>query len=176
MSNIKTFNFEGQLIEFDLNEKNIMVNATEMAKVFDKRIDHFLRSEHAENFINAMLEFPPYGGNSEPLKREEILQTRGKSGTWMHRILALKFAAWLNPKFELWVYATIDDLLFGKYKEIDTSLRKTAEIKTRIEDLETELLNTEQYKEIERLRLAEKQEAYQRRCITKQQISLFKES
>jgi hypothetical protein len=36
----------------------------------------------------------------------------------MHRILALKFAAWLDPAFELWVYTTIDKIIFGNYREI----------------------------------------------------------
>jgi len=29
----------------------------------------------------------------------------------MHRKLALKFAAWLSPEFELWVYDRIEELL-----------------------------------------------------------------
>jgi hypothetical protein len=36
----------------------------------------------------------------------------------MHRILALKFAAWLDPYFEVWVYTTIDKIIFGNYREI----------------------------------------------------------
>jgi hypothetical protein len=43
----------------------------------------------------------------------------------MHRVLALKFAAWLSPDFELWVYTTIDKLLFGKYVEREKSLERT---------------------------------------------------
>ncbi len=50
----------------------------------------------------------------------------------MHRVLALKFAAWLNPAFELWVYATIDDILFGSYKEDENDLREIARLKTEI--------------------------------------------
>ena len=36
----------------------------------------------------------------------------------MHRILALKFAAWLDPDFEVWIYSTIDKIIFGNYREI----------------------------------------------------------
>lgn len=32
-------------------------------------------------------------------------------GTWMHEKLALKFASWLSPAFELWVYDKIQELL-----------------------------------------------------------------
>jgi len=34
----------------------------------------------------------------------------------MHRVLALKFAAWLDPAFELWVFTTIDTIILGHYK------------------------------------------------------------
>jgi hypothetical protein len=43
-------------------------------------------------------------------------------GTWMDEKLALKFAAWLSPAFELWVYDKIQELLTtGK-----TELKETA--------------------------------------------------
>jgi hypothetical protein len=28
---------------------------------------------------------------------DDLIVSRQKSGTWMHRVLAIKFAAWLNP-------------------------------------------------------------------------------
>lgn len=33
------------------NQKNVMVNATEMAKMFNKRMDNFLKADHAQKFI-----------------------------------------------------------------------------------------------------------------------------
>ena len=53
------------------------------------------------------------------MKNEEVLYiSKQKSRTWIHLILAFIFAAWLDPAFELWVYATIDKIVFGFYKEI----------------------------------------------------------
>lgn len=56
-------------IEFALNGENIMVNATQMAQAFNKRINHFLRSDHAQNYIKVLENFwqkennlPPNGG------------------------------------------------------------------------------------------------------------------
>jgi len=46
----------------------------------------------------------------------------------MHRILALKFAAWLSPKFELWIYSTIERLLFGKHVDRENSFKKTVSL------------------------------------------------
>lgn len=115
---LMTFEYETNNVQF-YNEDNgvVMVNATQMAKIYDKRIDFFLKSENTKSFIN-VLEFTPFGGNSTPLKPENIIKTRGQSGTWMHRILALKFAAWLDPRFELWVFTTIDRILIGDLTEM----------------------------------------------------------
>lgn len=55
----------------------------------------------------------------------KAMDARQKSGTWMHRILALKFAAWLNPDFEIWVYSTIERILFGKHAQREESLERS---------------------------------------------------
>jgi len=121
------------------NEKNVMVNATEMAKMFDKRIDVFLKTEPTKAFIKAV-EFPPVGGNSESISREDLIQTKGKMGTYFHRILALKFASWLDPNFEVWVYSTIDTILFGNYKKHWDAHVKQEDAKVLMEEAKNRLL------------------------------------
>jgi len=132
-SHIINFNFSVimKILEFIYNEKsisfdpqgndNVMVNATEMAKVFGKRLDHFLKTDHAKEFISE-LELTPFGGSSKPLTREEIIKTVNGVNTWMHRILALKFAAWLDVKFEIWVWNTIDKILLEHYREVKAAM------------------------------------------------------
>lgn len=128
--------FEGFKIDFEpfLKERNVMVNATQMAKVFGKEVTHFLENASTEKFIQACLKTR----NSEFLgieKREDLVFGKQKSGTWMHRVLALKFAAWLNPEFELWVFFTIEELLFGFAKTQSKSIQRTVEIQKRIKVL-----------------------------------------
>ena len=82
------------------------------------------KREEYRDFINACLKTR----NSAFLnvkKEEDLYTSRQKSGTWMHRVLALKFAAWLNSEFELWVYATIDSIIFGKHVEREKSLERS---------------------------------------------------
>lgn len=96
--------------------ENVMVNATQMAKIFDKQVIAFLRNDDTKNFISECLK----SENSHFISvknEEDLVVSRQKTGTWMHRILALKFAAWLNPQFELWVFATIDKIILGAYAE-----------------------------------------------------------
>lgn len=109
--------YQDTAIHFLINPGNInvMVNATEMAKVFSKSVKHFLRSGHAKAFIS-VLERAPFGDSSKPLAKDEIMDNRGHMGMYFCRPLALKFAAWLDPEFEHWVFTRLDELIYGNYK------------------------------------------------------------
>ncbi len=134
------FVYENQSVDFvSTGEDNVMVNATQMAKIFGKRIDRFLRSEHANEFISE-LELTPFGGRSTPLTRDEIIKTVNGVNTWMHRILALKFAAWLDVKFELWVFSTIDQVILGHYKEVKQATIEKLVAQRQLEDKKLSLL------------------------------------
>jgi hypothetical protein len=168
----KICTFEENNITFLLSkDNNMMVNATEMAKVFGKRIDVFLKSDHATEFISA-LEFTPFGGNSEPLTKDQIIQTRGQSGTWMHRILALKFAAWLSPTFEVWVYSTIERLLFGKLADREKSLAKTVSLQNELNKLRDKPTKTgEDFERYLSIQAELNHEKAIRQSLTKESIS-----
>jgi hypothetical protein len=111
-----------------------MVNATEMAKVFDKDLFQFTKSDHAKSFIQSCLK-PANAGLLDMKSENDLIVSRQKSGTFMHRILALKFAAWLNPDFEVWVYLTIDKLLFGKHAEREKSFERTIALQKEKENI-----------------------------------------
>jgi hypothetical protein len=176
MEQIQKFVFNNTEVDFQFDrESNVMVNATQMAKIFEKRVDVFLKSDHAKEFIK-VLEFTPFGGNSEPLKMDEIIKTKGQSGTWMHRLLALKFAAWLDPKFEVWVYSTIDFILFDYYKRLEESLKESAKRKNRIDELKNTLLENPDFAELEQLELTEKQASYARTKQNRNQLEMFRNS
>lgn len=118
------FIYQETQIHFALqNEGNVMVNATEMAKLFNKRTDHFLQNESTKQFIQE-LKVPEMSGILESkrlLNRgcldHKIIDNRGRNGIYFERRLALKFAAWLDVKFEVWVFSTLDEILFGNYKQ-----------------------------------------------------------
>ena len=174
-----TCHYNDNEIQFsvDPNDKNLMINATEMAKVFDRRIDFFLKTDHAKAFIE-VLEFTPFGGNSEPLTKEEIIKTSHKTGTWMHRTLALKFAAWLDPKFEVWVYSRIDEIIFGYYKKHWDAHAAQEKAKIRMENIKQKILTeptiklVKQYFDVEaEIREARKQKT----AAIKNQLRMFEQ-
>ena len=116
MSDIVKFDYEGQPITFEFADGNKMINATQMAKPFNKRVNDFLRLQGTKDVI-LLLESRygnPRNGPNEP-KKEVLRVVQGGTpelqGTWMDEKLALKFAAWLSPAFELWVYDRIQELL-----------------------------------------------------------------
>ena len=51
----KEFEFNGSVVEFELDNKNVMVNATQMAKIFGKEVARFMENESTKKFIEACL-------------------------------------------------------------------------------------------------------------------------
>jgi hypothetical protein len=170
---IVKFEFNNQEVDFEQNDQTLMVNATQMGKIFGKLPKDFLINENTKSFIDECLK----KGNSPFLgveKEEDLVTSKQKSGTWMHRILALKFAAWLDPAFELWVYSTIDELLFGRYRKIEESLRLSAQRRNRMDQLKEELRGDDKFMELERLELEERQQIATRRKQNINQLELFR--
>lgn len=116
MSEIVKFDYEGQRISFEFADGNKMINATEMAKPFKgKMVADFLRLKSTQDYITLLEE---RYGNSHIAPPREVLRVikggdaaEGLQGTWMEEKLALKFASWLSPYFELWVYDRIQELI-----------------------------------------------------------------
>ncbi len=111
------FIYKDQPVDFlPSGNDNVMVNATQMAKVFGREMKDFNKLESTKNFIDACL----ISDDSSLIgikQRIDLMISKQNSGTWVHRILALKFAAWLDPMFEVWVFATIDKIILGEYRE-----------------------------------------------------------
>ncbi|MDR2915599.1 MAG: KilA-N domain-containing protein [Tannerella sp.] len=169
----KEFKFNGTPIEFEINNKKVMVNATQMAKIFGRDLFQFTKSDHAKAFIESCNK-PAFAGLLGIEKEEDLIISRQKSGTWMHRVLALKFAAWLNSDFEVWIYLTIDDLLFGSYKEDEESLKEIGRIQAKIAAKEDELKNLPVLKDIEDLKKDEAKERRKLELRKKIRISNFR--
>lgn len=120
---IKQFDYDGKPISFEFSDGNKMINATEMIKAFpSKRINNFLRTQQSKDYI--LLLESRYAKKRNGENREVLRVVQGGTpelqGTWMDEKLALKFAAWLSPAFELWVYDRIQELLTTGKTEIPT--------------------------------------------------------
>jgi hypothetical protein len=135
------FIFQETKIHFLMDyEGHVMVNATEMAQAFGKRTDVFLKTEHVKAFISAAIR-PPYGGRIKVNSIEDLVKNRGRNGVFFHRALALKFAAWLDPEFEVWVFTEIDELLFGNYKKHWEAHAAQEKARIEMEELKRKMLS-----------------------------------
>lgn len=144
-SSLKVFQYNNHKISFQVSEEsNGMINASHMAKCFCKRVHNFTKNEKTEEFIkvlvNRELRLQNSKKSSEKLqsskksfeeknirKRVIVKKRHGKvTYTWMNYQLALKFAAWLCPEFEVWVYDKILDLIQNGSTQLDTKPTTTA--------------------------------------------------
>lgn len=171
MDKIQKFDFDGKAIEFGLS-KNILVNATEMGKVFGTDVGQFLRTKETKAFISECLNT----ANMQYLnieKEEDLIVSNQKSGTFMHRILALKFAAWLNPRFELWVYATIDKLMFGhlNIEERNEVLKQKQAAVKELESLSSKMSENKEYQRLLELQALVHSSDKQLKSLTNQAVS-----
>lgn len=134
------FIYNGTTISFEpTGSDNVMVNATEMGKVFNETVEHFTRLDSTKKFIETCLK-NPYMGYLNIENEEDLIVSRQKSGTWMHRILALKFAAWLDPAFELWVWMTVDSIILGHFKAVKEATFEKFQAEKDFEDLKDRLM------------------------------------
>lgn len=127
------FIYQETAIHFMVNpeDANVMVNATEMAKLFGKKTELFLKSDHAKAFIE-VANRQPNGGR--------IIDSRGRNGIYFDRRLALKFAAWLSPEFEYWVYSKIEEITFGNYQKHWEAHAMQELAKAEMKDLKKQML------------------------------------
>ncbi|MFV8336416.1 KilA-N domain-containing protein [Flavobacterium sp. RSP29] len=125
------------------NEKNVMVNATEMAKLFNKQIDNFTRLEGTKLFIQALLKLEnskiaPSDVrelNQKEMTESDLIQSKNGVATYYHRKLALEFASWLDVDFKVWIIDTIDEILFGKAKKVGDKISEAELEKEKIKKL-----------------------------------------
>lgn len=93
--------------------KDGMFDATFLAKQWNesktkgrKDVSDFLRNKNTLEFIEAL------GEDIETDTRNLVTITKGKNqGSWMHPYLFIKFAMWLDPKFEVKVIRFVYDEL-----------------------------------------------------------------
>lgn len=120
-----------------------------------KDLKEFFYNKNTKEFIDALLE-------EEKLSTKNLayLKLRGKSGgTWMHPVLFVKFAMWLNPRFEVQVIKFVYDEMIKYRNEAGDAYNKLGSAVSKIVRKDFmpqamqkvgEALNTIQFNEHER--------------------------
>lgn len=125
--------------DFDVLQRTSdgMFNATVLLKQWNeysglkKDVAHYFENSSTKDFINALISEENFNS-----RNSVYLKSRGKynGGTWMHPLLFIDFAMWLNPSFKIKVLRFVYDQLIeyrneagNAYKEMTSSLSKIVE-------------------------------------------------
>ena len=117
--------------------KDGMFNATALLNQWNessgqqKQIVHYFQNNGTEEFINALM-------SEENFKERNsvYLKSRGKysGGTWMHPLMFIDFAMWLNPAFKVKVLKFVYDQMLkyrndagDAYKELGSAMSKVVD-------------------------------------------------
>jgi toxin-antitoxin system, toxin component, bro domain protein len=107
--NNQVYNYNGNNITFQLGNGDVMINATEMAKAFNKRPIDYLRLPATRELIDAIVRKSHKSENQLIMTKSGMPEFGG--GTWLDEDLALDFAQWLSVDFKLWCNDRIKELL-----------------------------------------------------------------
>lgn len=105
--NTVIYDYKGSQISFS-NEKNVMVNLTEVAKAFpEKNLTQIINSQEIKDYCDALTKLQNYS-------LADLLEVRRggiNPGTWAHQKVALRVAQKLSPDFAIWVDTRLEELL-----------------------------------------------------------------
>lgn len=105
----KVFQYNGSTVSFRKgNRRDVMVNASEMARPFHKQPSDWMRLKQTKEVIASL-------SAVRGIPRTELVRVIrggcGIQGTYFHEDVALEFARWLSPLFAIWCNDRIKELL-----------------------------------------------------------------
>lgn len=105
---LQTFDYNDHPVTFEIGERQVTVNASEMARPFRKQPSDWTRLKQAEEFITSL---SAVRGIPRTGLVRVIRGGGGIQGTFFHEDVALEFARWLSPLFAIWCNDRIKELL-----------------------------------------------------------------
>ena len=106
MNTSVVYDYKGSQISF-MSGENVMVNATQMAKPFEKRPIDWLQNQSSIEYLNELSKVR----KSTLADLVQVTKGGNNSGTWMYEDVAMEFARWLSPAFAIWCNDRIKELL-----------------------------------------------------------------
>lgn len=103
------FNYNGNSVSFIKTNYGVLVNATDMAKIFNKKPIEYLRLPSVKELVKSMVGFLHISENQ--IVRTLPGSPENGGGTWVHEDLAIDLAKWLSVDFRMWCNAKIKELL-----------------------------------------------------------------
>lgn len=103
------FSYNGNDVTFKTVDDVTYVNATEMAKYFNRRTNDYLSLVSTNELVKAITRKTGKSENQLVIKKTGMPVFGG--GVWLHEDIAIDFAQWLSVDFKLWCTDKIKELL-----------------------------------------------------------------
>lgn len=113
---IQVFNYEGTDITFEKIGNEVMMNATDCARKYGKKVVEWLRLPSTIEYMNAIKNKYSNVGKSH------IWETRrgNNGGTWLPQLAIIEFARWCNVDFAVWCNEIVLQLMTTGHVEVQT--------------------------------------------------------
>lgn len=147
MKNLIAVDFNGVSVSFRANG---YLNATQIAKHFDKRPNDYLILDQTKRYISALAEHLTVTRKTVTKENQLVIVKQGgksyEQGTWLHPKLAIHFARWLSAEFAVWCDEQIEIILSGN-KTTQSSPDERAGLRAAVTMLTTKrgLMHNEAY-------------------------------
>lgn len=133
---VTVFKFNEAAIAFKAYDGTTMVNATQMAKTFNKRVTKWLELPSTQEFLQSLSEVRKSDITQLVIIRRGNFADKREQGTWMHEDVALEFARWLSPMFAIWCNDRIKEMLRNGSSSVsqvadNASLKKICELQAQ---------------------------------------------
>jgi hypothetical protein len=100
-----------------LFQSDAFINATAIAKQFNKLPKDYLKSERTKEYIESIRRIILIEQNQLVIVKSGSTENGG--GTWLHPKLAVDFARWLNSDFAVWCDLQIEKILHSNVAPAD---------------------------------------------------------
>lgn len=147
MKNLIAVDFNGVSVSFRANG---YLNATQIAKHFDKRPNDYLILDQTKRYISVLAEHLTVTRKTVTKENQLVIVKQGgksyEQGTWLHPKLAIHFARWLSAEFAVWCDEQIEIILSGN-KTTQSSPDERAGLRAAVTMLTTKrgLMHNEAY-------------------------------
>ena len=175
-TSIIKFDYKGNQISF-MNGKDVMVNATQLAKPYNKRPAEYLRLPDTLKLMNAItrkygivenqLVTTSKGGNVSDMGKSHIVENQ--QGTWIHRLIAIDYCQWLDIDLKLWCTEKLDELARYGFTATQPTLEQMLDDPDLVISLATQL---KQERNAKAMLQAENQLKDEQLCLQSQQLKL----
>ena len=127
---IITKNYNGIKVVFD-NTNFLYINATKIAKFFNKKPDDWLKTKQTKEYIEAVMFRFDNIRNGDLIIIKQGGNDKNAQGTWIHQKLIIAFARWLSPDFAVWCDLQIEEILkYQNSQPVQTQTSQDFDIKS----------------------------------------------